>query len=183
MQDKLSENFANYLKELRTSHGLSLQKTADLTGISKSMLGQIERLESSPTISTIWKIAAGFDLSFSQLSGMLFTDVETPQTITDEGLTVTTLFPYDEMTGSEIFEIKLAAKCIHQSPAHNEGVTEHILLLSGELSIGIAELWHDVTATKKFFFNGNKPHSYKNNGECETKFYLIMHYCQPKKSS
>lgn len=53
------------LKALRSERGWSLDKTAEKTGVSKAMLGQIERGESSPTIATLWKIASGFNTSFS----------------------------------------------------------------------------------------------------------------------
>jgi transcriptional regulator with XRE-family HTH domain len=43
----------------------SLDVTSQKTGVSKAMLGQIERGESSPTIATLWKIASGFDVLFS----------------------------------------------------------------------------------------------------------------------
>ena len=42
------------LKELRRKKGWSLDKAAEKTGVSKAMLGQIERGESSPTIATLW---------------------------------------------------------------------------------------------------------------------------------
>lgn len=38
-----------------------------MTGVSKAMLGQIERGESSPTVTTLWKIATGLQVSFSSL--------------------------------------------------------------------------------------------------------------------
>ena len=41
------------LRRLRNSLGLSLDEASKLTGVSKAMLGQIERGESSPTISTL----------------------------------------------------------------------------------------------------------------------------------
>src|SRR5437762_1737845 len=53
------------LKALRRERGWSLDKAAEKTGVSKAMLGQIEREESSPTIATLWKIASGFNTSFS----------------------------------------------------------------------------------------------------------------------
>ncbi len=34
---------ANHLKQLRQARGWSLDKTAEMTGVSKAMLGQIER--------------------------------------------------------------------------------------------------------------------------------------------
>lgn len=39
--------------------------SAELSGVSKAMIGQIERGESSPTLSTIWKIANGLKVSFT----------------------------------------------------------------------------------------------------------------------
>jgi transcriptional regulator with XRE-family HTH domain len=64
-QNDISARIASHLKSLRKSRGLSLDKTAQLTGVSKAMLGQIERGESSPTIATLWKIATGLSASFS----------------------------------------------------------------------------------------------------------------------
>jgi recombination associated protein RdgC len=66
----ISRSIAHHLQSVRKARGLSLDKTAQLTGVSKAMLGQIERGESSPTIATLWKIATGLACSFSSfLSG------------------------------------------------------------------------------------------------------------------
>ncbi len=46
---------------------MSLDNVANMTGVSKSMLGQIERGESSPTVATLWKIATGLHISFTAL--------------------------------------------------------------------------------------------------------------------
>ncbi|MEZ8384857.1 helix-turn-helix domain-containing protein, partial [Vibrio splendidus] len=43
------------LKRLRQEKGWSLDKTAKETGVSKAMLGQIERGESSPTVAKLWQ--------------------------------------------------------------------------------------------------------------------------------
>ena len=55
------------LRALRTGRAWSLDRAAQETGVSKAMLGQIERGESSPTIATLWKIASGFNTSLSSL--------------------------------------------------------------------------------------------------------------------
>ena len=47
------------LRALRKTRGWSLDQTAAATGVSKAMLGQIERGESSPTVATLWKLAGG----------------------------------------------------------------------------------------------------------------------------
>ena len=55
------------LRSVRREKGWSLDVTAKKTNVSKAMLGQIERGESSPTITTLWKLAVGFELPFSAL--------------------------------------------------------------------------------------------------------------------
>lgn len=63
--DNLNVKISKALKLLRQERGWSLDATSLKTGVSKAMLGQIERGESSPTIATLWKIASGFETSFS----------------------------------------------------------------------------------------------------------------------
>ncbi|CAM5229306.1 hypothetical protein LSPH24S_04932 [Lysinibacillus sphaericus] len=46
--------FARNLKAIREKEKLSLEKVSQLCGVSKTMIGQIERGESSPTLTTIW---------------------------------------------------------------------------------------------------------------------------------
>ena len=58
---------AENLRRLRESRRLSLDAAARLTGVSKSMLGQIERGEVNPTVSTMWKIAGGLKVNFTAL--------------------------------------------------------------------------------------------------------------------
>lgn len=53
------------LREIRTDLNLSLDDAAKATGVSKPMLGQIERGQSVPTITTLWKIATGLKTPLS----------------------------------------------------------------------------------------------------------------------
>ena len=56
---------AENLRRMRENRRLSLDAVARLTGVSKSMLGQIERGEVNPTVSTMWKIAGGLKVNLS----------------------------------------------------------------------------------------------------------------------
>ena len=58
---------AKNLKSIREKEKLSLERVSQLTGVSKTMIGQIERGDSSPTLTTIWKIANGLKVSFTSL--------------------------------------------------------------------------------------------------------------------
>jgi transcriptional regulator with XRE-family HTH domain len=65
---ELAGHLAHTLRTLRAQRGWSLTQAAEYTGVSKAMLGQIERGESSPTVATLWKIATGFQRGVLRLS-------------------------------------------------------------------------------------------------------------------
>ena len=51
--DAMSSMISANLKRIRKEKKLSLDAVSEMTGVSKSMLGQIERGESSPTVATL----------------------------------------------------------------------------------------------------------------------------------
>src|SRR6266540_2630709 len=55
------------LRRLRTQHGLSLERLAKASGVSRAMLGQIELGQSTPTINVLWKISSALGVPFSAL--------------------------------------------------------------------------------------------------------------------
>ncbi|TWA82959.1 XRE family transcriptional regulator [Azospirillum brasilense] len=57
------------LKNLRKRLGLTLQQAADRTGVGLSTLSKIERNELSPTVTTLLKIAAGFEMDAAAIIG------------------------------------------------------------------------------------------------------------------
>src|SRR5215218_7909106 len=55
------------VRALRDAMGLSLRDLSDRSGVSAPMLSQVERGETSPTLAVAERIAAGLELSLSQL--------------------------------------------------------------------------------------------------------------------
>ena len=65
--DNINRIIGRNLNRYRRSMGLSLDKVAEMTGVSKGMIGQIERGETNPSVSTLWKIANGLHISSTSL--------------------------------------------------------------------------------------------------------------------
>src|SRR5215203_5893686 len=55
------------IRALREAMGLSLRDLAQRSGVSAPMLSQVERGETSPTLAIAARIAAGLELTLSQL--------------------------------------------------------------------------------------------------------------------
>lgn len=87
----MSRNLAFQLKKIRQQRHLSLDEVSKATGVSKAQLAQIEKGEANPTVSTIWKIAAGMRISFSSLLQpptahfMKYSSDDAPHVDEDEG--------------------------------------------------------------------------------------------------
>lgn len=173
------------LKLLRKEKGWSLDKAAKATGVSKAMLGQIERGESSPTVAKLWQIASGFEVSFSSFIAStsnneltnIFRDAnELRREEYNVGFFVSLLFPFEPGLGFEVFELTLAPDYQHESAPHNIGVTEHILCISGEMSVLFDGKWQTLHAGQAVRFNADQTHGYKNIGKEKAVFHNIIHY-------
>lgn len=180
--DMAPEDITLKLRDVRAASGLSLSKVAEMTGVSKAMLGQIERGESSPTIATLWKIAKGFQLPLSALIGSE-TLRDTPssdvfRTVTFPGsLEVKIVFPFDPALRAETFHVNLSPNQVHDSAAHATGVTEEVFVLTGELDILRDGEWVPLQAGQGLRFAADLPHSYRA-GEQGTAFLNMHHYAQ-----
>jgi len=181
----ISRHIAETLKNLRQQRGLSLDKTAQLTGVSKAMLGQIEREESSPTIATLWKIASGLQTSFSSFieesptesGGVIYRSVQTQSlSHVDDQIRITTLFPFDQQLHFELFSIELPPGCEHLSTAHEAGVIEHVIVVSGEMEILLNDAWQTLQQGDAIRFAANQAHGYRNRRTLSAVFHNIIHY-------
>jgi transcriptional regulator with XRE-family HTH domain len=173
------------LKSLRKEKGWSLDKTAEKTGVSKAMLGQIERQESSPTIATLWKIATGFNTSFSSfiedsdstLNLSVHRAGEAKQLHPhDNKIRVMPLFPFDDELNVEIFVIELLPKCVHLSPPHQQGVIEHVIVTEGTMEVLVGDTWRRLHKGEGLKFNASLTHGYRNLSPKVACFHDIIHY-------
>lgn len=168
------------LREIRSNAGFSLSKTSELTGVSKAMLGQIERGESSPTIATLWKIAKGFHLPLSALIGPaghpsrdrdgVFRTVQFPGSIS-----VKIVFPFDPVLGAETFHVSLQPGQCHESQPHDTGVTEEVFVLDGPMEVLRDGEWVRLETGQGLRFAADQSHGYRAT-EAGAKFLNMHHY-------
>ena len=173
------------LNTVRKKRQLSLDKVAELTSVSKAMLGQIERGESTPTVNILWKIATGLKVSFSSLLANGEEDKETllvhhsdiiPIIEENGQMKIYPQFIFDSNRGFEVFIIDLEPGCSHRSPPHDEGVEEYISLLEGVLEILIGENVYVLNKGDAIRYLANKEHIYRNLSEQRTSFHHLIYY-------
>ena len=110
--EQISIKIGERLKEIRNTRQLTLDDVAELTGVSKPMLGQIERGQSSPTINILWKISTGLKIPLSFFCKQKEAEYTVARLgekdmITEEngGMRAYPLFPFDPLRNVEAFYI------------------------------------------------------------------------------
>lgn len=160
-EKKFKKSVAAHLKAVRKQRKLSLDAVAKLTGVSKAMLGQIERQESSPTIAKLWQIATGLDTSFSAFLDQECRSSKEQHFPNDPHMTVESLFPYSAAVNFEVHKITLTAHHCQMSGPHAQGVMESIIVLEGELAVFADGSWQHIEQGGTWRFYADQPHGYK----------------------
>jgi transcriptional regulator with XRE-family HTH domain len=174
------------LRRLRTRRGLSLERLAQISGVSRAMLGQIELGQSAPTINVLWKIARALEVTFSALisartqSGALVLRSSESKLLTskDRSFSSRALFPFDEPRRVEFYELRLTSGSVEDADAHPPGTTENLVVTAGTLEIDVAGDTHRLEAGDSILFEADTPHAYRNPGKVELVMYLVMTYAE-----
>jgi transcriptional regulator with XRE-family HTH domain len=172
------------LRRLRVKRGLSLERMAKASGVSRAMLGQIELGHSTPTINVVWKIARALDVSFATLitepaahgAALVLRTRAKLLTSQDGSFTSRALFPFDEPRNVEFYELSLAANSIEEADPHPSGTTENLVVTRGTLELVAGNARYRLEMGDAIFFEADVPHSYRNPASEPLLMYLVMSY-------
>jgi transcriptional regulator with XRE-family HTH domain len=174
------------LRRLRVKRGLSLEKLARASGVSRAMLGQIELGQSTPTINVLWKIARALAVPFSALitnraagrTTVLPADRAKMLTSHDGAFSSRALFPFDAPRTVEFYELRLSARSVEQADPHPPGTVENLVVNAGALEMTVGAERHLLSTGDSILFEADVPHLYRNPGDTECVMYLVMTYAE-----
>jgi transcriptional regulator with XRE-family HTH domain len=172
------------IRALREAMGFSLRDLAQRSGVSAPMLSQVERGETSPTLASAAKIAAGLELTLSQLLRL------------DEGQNVNVNRASDrrrsERGGHSVEELtpplpgQRADVSLHEldpgattggradPPMHEPGSRETAVVLGGALALVVDGARHELHEGDSVTFDADLPHHFENEGEEPTRFIAVI---------
>jgi transcriptional regulator with XRE-family HTH domain len=172
------------VRALREAMGLSLRDLAERSGVSAPMLSQVERGETSPTLVVAEKIAAGLELTLSQLLRL------------DEGEHVAISragarrrferggHRFEELTPPlpgqradvSLHTLKAGATTggPDDPPMHEPGSRETAVVLTGVLALTVDGTRHELHAGDSVTFDADLPHHFENDGEERARFLAVI---------
>lgn len=185
-EEDLAHVLGRNLRRLRTRQGLSLERLAKMSGVSRAMLGQIELGRSVPTIGLLWKVARALDISFAALTssngtgGAVLLRHDSAKTLTSHNgaFTSRALFPVDGERRVEFYELHLRRGATEKAEPHPPGTVENLVVTEGTVEIVVGNTCQLLRRGDAILFEGDRPHSYSNIGDTDALMYLVMTYAE-----
>lgn len=181
--DQINKIVSSNIRHIRKSRGLSLDQMAKQTDVSKSMLSQIERGAVVPTISTIWKISNGLNLSFTDLvtapqKEVVFERVSDVDAIVgDDGKYRNyPLYKINDRDRVEVYYIELDKGALLEGYPHPEGTVECLVVFSGELTVEVNDKKYEVPNGSSLRFIADRPHVYRGVSDEVCRLSMIISY-------
>ena len=140
---ELNRAVAGNIRRIRKSKKLSLEQTAVLSGVSRSMLGQIERGEANPSVAILGKIAQALKVPAEVLlenddfdSLLLARTAAVKAQLSDGGkVNLRPSLPYDETTRQESFFLDIYISGCYAPELSVPGALCHLTVLSGSVEL------------------------------------------------
>jgi transcriptional regulator with XRE-family HTH domain len=178
----IHDRLAASLREARKARGLSLDAVAKLSGVSRSMVSQIERGESSPTVATLWNLTQALQVDFAGLlEGRAQPGIEVVRAVQapviggrGQGLTIRILSSADAVGEHEVYDLRFLAGGRLQSEPHSPGCREHLTVIEGSIRVQSGDeeqvLGPDDTAR----YLADRPHTIAAEGGAARALLIVQ---------
>ncbi|MCI8455174.1 MAG: helix-turn-helix domain-containing protein [Lachnospiraceae bacterium] len=171
------------LKRLRNERKMSLGQLSEACGVSKVMISQIEKGESNPTVHTLWKIAGGLKVHYTELLD-LKTKAENVirrqdvavQTEKNGEYTSYCYYSSSQSRAFDLFVVELCPEATFETQGHLAGSKEYLLVSLGQVEVTVEGRTHILNPGDSIFFDGGQAHTYKNLGTGTASFLSLIHY-------
>jgi XRE family transcriptional regulator, regulator of sulfur utilization len=178
----IHDRLAASLKAARRSKGLSLDAVAKLSGVSRSMVSQIERGESSPTVATLWNLTQALHVDFAGLlEGRATPGVDVMRAGAAPliegrgvGVRIRILSPAEAAGAHEVYDLSFATGGELVSDPHGPGCREHLTVLEGALSVTSGDDEERIGPGDTARYAADRPHAIRAEGGAARALLVVQ---------
>ncbi len=171
--------------ELRKKKGLTLDQLASASGVSRSMLSQIERGRANPTLAVALRIAQAFGLSIGELVDQPWTassievvrgDDANHLFRDDHECRIRTLSPLYLEKSVEFYELRIAPRARLHSAPHFEGTRELLTVTQGRALVEAGDNRCALGEGDSAHYHADQEHTIVNDSDGELVCFLVVTY-------
>ena len=171
------------IQRLRKAYNMSLGELSEQSGVAKSIISQIERNETNPTLSTVYRLSKALDTTIDEVlkadGGQLFLEHQTRSSVpileSQDGLCRLAIAgPLNLVDVVQWYDFQAKKGGVLESDPHPPGTVEHLYILKGELEVTTGEDTQTVKAGETLRFRGDLPHKIVNIGEGDAHATMLL---------
>jgi XRE family transcriptional regulator, regulator of sulfur utilization len=171
------------IQRLRKAYNMSLGELSEQSGVAKSIISQIERNETNPTIGTVWRLSRALDTTIDEVlkvdDAPIFVEHQTKSGIplleSEDGLCRLAITgPLNLVDRIQWYDFQARPGGVLESDPHPPGTIEHLYLLTGELQITVGEEARTARAGEAIRYRGDRPHRLVNTGTTDAHAHMIL---------
>jgi transcriptional regulator with XRE-family HTH domain len=184
--EAINENLGKRVKKLRGDRGWSLEELANVSGVSRSMLSEIEREKANPTLTVTFRIARAFGLTLQELIESAEASASKIQVIrasdraqvfrSDKQHEIRTLSPLNLEKDVEFYEVTLRPGGALRSQPHFEGTREFLTVEEGSVRIESDQDTDELTKGDSGTYRADVAHAIVNTGKADALVFLVVIY-------
>ncbi len=184
--EAINENLGKRVKKLRNDRGWSLEELATASGVSRSMLSEIEREKANPTLTVTFRIARAFGLTLQELIESAETSASKIQVIrasdraqvyrSDKHCEIRTLSPLNLEKDVEFYQLTLKPSGALRSQAHFEGTREFLTVQEGSVRIESGSDQDELIKGDSGTYRADVAHAIINTSASESIVFLVVIY-------
>lgn len=170
----ISGQLGKTIQRLRKAYNLSLSELAEQSGVAKSIISQIERNETNPTLATIWRLSQALDVSIERV---LSTNEEeafiekivrpdTPILVSEDGkLRLAIIGWIKTVEWLQWYEVSAEPGGELDSEGHQRGSIESLSVSAGEFEVEVGGVTQRAKAGETLRYRCDRPHSVRCIGD------------------
>ena len=180
-------NLGKRLSDLRKRKNMTLDELSQKSGVSKSILSQIERDLSNPTVITVSRIASALGENLSDFflkievedMDTIERSKETPSITSKDGLCQLNILGAGETVNwLQWYLLNMKPKGVLDSSSHGPKTFENLTVLEGEVEVENGVSKEIIKKGDTFRFQTNKNHLIKNISKKNSQV-LMVNYIDP----
>ena len=166
-----SEQLGKTISRLRQAYNLSLGELSEQSGVAKSIISQIEKNETNPTLSTIDRLSSALDISVDEI---LKCDTRprfiqhqkpagTPLLSSEDGLVTLSIIGWlKTVEWLQVYDYRSQPGGVLESEPHGAGTVESLSLFTGKVEISVDDEKQILSAGETWRYRGDLPHKIIN---------------------
>ncbi len=163
----LSGQLGKTIQRLRKAYNLSLSELAEQSGVAKSIISQIERNETNPTLATIWRLSQALDVSIERVLAAgdeepfieKTSRADTPILVSEDGKVRLAIIGWlKTIEWLQWYEVTADPGGVLDSDPHQRGSVESLSVTEGAFEVEIGGVVQRARAGETLRYRCDRPH-------------------------